>query len=399
MKKKVLVFDDEAGVTARWRLSLERVGSFDAEFEVEAPGKEEFRGALEGLERRQRAARSHEISWEEANLLDGVDILFVDYDLLTLYGEKFEVGENVAYLARCYSRCRLIIAVNQYGQNEFDLTLRGHPESFADLNLGSEQIQNPALWDSSWKPDDSDVFRAWHWPHLPSALRAFEGRRKELCEESGILDEPILSHLGFSDDAIQVLPRRAVEFIQGDESLERTTFRDFVLKSGSGLHLKDKGDDVAIAQVAAARIGKWLELLVLAGQDVLVDAPHLVTRFPGLLDRDRIENRETWNATVDLLEPGITRRSIEQFEFQRKDWLSRVAWFGRKIGDSHLRDELDPWGLQLPGFVFCEDRSAFRSRDSAREFVADVPSAFVRRFVGEPPVKGVRYQPSVRFSL
>jgi len=399
VKKKVLIFDDDKDTRITWEDRLEQVASFNETFEAEVRDEGQFREALAGLEKRQRAARKGKIEWSEENLLDEVAILFIDYDLLTLYDDKFEVGENVAYLARCYSRCKLIVALNQYGQNDFDLSLRGHPESFADLNLGSEQINNHALWDSSWKLDHPDAFRPWYWPHLPSALRAFESRLKELNEDPEILDMSILSHLGFLDETIEILPRKAIEFIQRDDSFEQTTFRQFVQKSSNGLHLKDQGDDVTVASVAAARIGKWLERLVLAGQDVLVDAPHLVTRFPGLLRTRQIRELETWNGATDLVEPAIAREVITDFEFKKKNWLSRIAWFGRKVSDSSLRDELDPWDLKLPGFAFCEDRSAFRPKANTREFVADVPSAFVRRFVGTPLESGVRYQPSVRFSF
>lgn len=397
MKKKVLIFDDESEIRTAWREKLEDVESFSADFEAVVSDSEGFKATLADLEKRQKAARSGDIDWCQTTLLDKIDMLFVDYDLLTLYDDKFEVGENVAYLARCYSRCRIIIALNQYGQNDFDLSLRGHPESFADLNLGSEQIHNPALWDPRWDSGHCDAFRPWHWPHLPTALSSFESRCEELMEEPSRLDETILSYLGFLGDSVQILPRKAVEFIHGGEGFEGTTFRDFVVSSGNGLHRKDIGDDVTIARVAAARLGKWLERLVLAGQDVLVDAPHLVTRFPGLLPRDRIMELEAWNGTSELFEPGIEQEVVADFGFRRRNWLSRLAWFGRMIDDP--RDALDPWDLEVPGFVFCEDRSAFRPGEAAREFVADVPSAFVRRFVGDPPAEGVRYQPSVRFSM
>ena len=68
----------------------------------------------------------------------------VYYDLADLYSEVLEssklplgapTGERVAYIARCFSACGFIIALNQYnnqGQPIFDLTLPGHVNSFAD---------------------------------------------------------------------------------------------------------------------------------------------------------------------------------------------------------------------------------------------------------------------------
>ena len=53
----------------------------------------------------------------------------IDYDLLGSQAEKSPTGsltgEIIAYLVRCFSRCKLIIGLNQYGSNPFDLTLRG----------------------------------------------------------------------------------------------------------------------------------------------------------------------------------------------------------------------------------------------------------------------------------
>jgi hypothetical protein len=395
MKKRVLIFDDDQGVRQGWKERLDRIPSFTANFTAEVRAEREFRDALAGLEGRQRVARKRDIDWDDVDLLDEIDILFVDYDLLTLYEDKFEVGESVAYLARCYSKCGLIVALNQFGRNPFDLTLRGHPESFADLNLGSHQIDNVALWETPRRTRTSDFFRPWYWPCLPMALSSFYCRRDLFLENPTILDGEILSYFGLRE----VLPRNAVEFIQGKGAPEATTFRDFVADSGRGLHEKDEGDDHVFAQVAAARVAKWLERLVLAGQSVLVDAPHLVTRFPGLLDSEGIQDVEAWNRTTELFHPELEKDTIAGFEFPGKDWLSRVAWFGNRLADSGLQDRLDPWGLELPGFVFCEDRSAFRKRHDAREFVSEVPSAHVRRFVGSPTIEGVQYQPSVRFAL
>ena len=56
-------------------------------------------------------------------------------------------------------------------------------------------------------------------------------------------------------------------------------------------------DQGGIERVAAARLGKWLERLVLPGQNVLVDAPHLVSRFPSLVAADDLDETTRLGAT------------------------------------------------------------------------------------------------------
>src|SRR5262249_39988350 len=161
--------------------------------------------------------------------------------------QSFITGENLAYLARCYSRCGLIVGLNQFGTNDFDLSLKGHPESCADLNVGGNQISNSGLWKGKWAG-----FRPWHWPILPLALRAYQSRIRELKPH---LDESIISFLGFSDDDTKSLPASTTEFLGRREDISKITFRTFVSSSGNGLRLKDKAyDDEAIARIAAARI-------------------------------------------------------------------------------------------------------------------------------------------------
>ncbi len=55
-------------------------------------------------------------------------------------------GHRLAYLARCYSDAKYIVVLNQFGENRFDLTLRGHPEAHADLHIGLRQATNAGLW-------------------------------------------------------------------------------------------------------------------------------------------------------------------------------------------------------------------------------------------------------------
>jgi hypothetical protein len=409
-KKKILICDDEPGMRESWKNALEAIPTVQRGFEVEIISDVEFAGTLMDLEKRRRTAREESTSvpgstWGD-NPFDTAAILIVDYDLFGFKKEDYITGEGVAYLARCYSRCGLIIALNQYGENNFDLTLKGNPGSFADLNMGSTQLSNQGLWGEPW-----DGFRPWYWPLLPLATEALERRAADLLD--GHLDEPIMNYLGFPEEISETLPRSSKEFLFLGNETESVTFREFVTPPGSGLRSKDKTlDDESVARIAASRIAKWLERMVLAGQDILVDAPHLVTRFPSLLTND-IEDREVWNRTASfkgVSSIGIKYKTIQEFRFEKQDWLSRPAWFWRRVSShDRITEVADPWSTKRPDLVFCEDLSKFLPQNATHEFVADLPSPFVRRFVSNPDSKELRkiakdlrqvnYIPAVRFSL
>src|SRR5712664_2014316 len=166
-KKTILVCDDNAQVARNWRSQIEKV--CPSNFTAESLQEDQLITTISQLEERRKNARKPrgvKVTWH-ANKFDEADILIVDYDLLNLNGQSYLTGENLAYLARCYSRCKLIVGLNEFGTNDFDLSLKGHPESYADLNLGGQQVSNPGLWTGKW-----DGFRPWHWPLLPMALQA-----------------------------------------------------------------------------------------------------------------------------------------------------------------------------------------------------------------------------------
>jgi hypothetical protein len=193
------------------------------------------------------------------------------------------------------------------------------------------------------------------------------------------------------------------------------TFRDFVEESGNAIRPKDKlgeGPEVddRVCRIAAARVSRWLEDFVLAGQEILVDAPYLVARFPSLLSGKNISRPETWNKTAQLLpstKVGIKHESLAPFEFS-SNWLSRPAWLWAKIARSReILEVREPLARRGGELVFCEDVSRFMPRNQARQFLADVASAHLRRYVVDPAMvtdsmpelQKVMYHPSVRFSM
>jgi hypothetical protein len=392
--KTILIYDDEPRRVDEWRQKLRSVPGVKDAFDVEGLNNPNFLTEIRALQERQRRARRRGSSKPATEtLLDGVAILVIDYDLLRLELEGYLTGEATAYLARCYSRCGLIVALNQFGENPFDLTLRGYPESYADLNIGSSQLANPGLWADSWSG-----FRPWSWPLLPKALKSFRQREKELENR---LDEPIVKHLGLSNQVVRVLPQTAGDFLaprKGRHKKDRIgeiTFRYFAGASGQGFKGKDEPlNDEDVARVAAARVGHWVECHLLPGQDILVDAPHLANRYPSLLVGD-VRKIDTWNRTARLSTAegvGFKRSPLNESSFP-SNWVSRPAWKWDQVSkEESIKDVREPWSIERPDWVFCEDISRFVPVSAALEFAAQIESPFANRYIANHRSKlvGVR---------
>lgn len=397
---KVRVHDDTDRTSNQWARKLQTL--LGNNFDVEPITSSEFEESLKVLERRRKLARSKSnLAVEPCPIIDDSDVLVIDYDLLETNRSLFLTGEEFAYLSRCYSRCGAIVVVNQYGKDTFDLTLKGHPESFADLNVGQYQLFCDGLWKENWKKSE---FRSWHWPAIPQLASNLRRRKNELRDH---LNEPIINYFGMGRLS---LPSAAVEFLQGSlkKKPEHITFRDFVTNNSvHGLHRKDKPfEEGAITRIAASRIGKWLERLILPGQNILVDAPHLVSRFPSLL-RGSGNNLANWNKVAELGRRGplgIKLKDISDFRFSALHWLSRPAWLWADVSAcKKIKEVRDPFakGGSDQRFVFCEDTSRFVKRTEAQEFIADIPSPFVRRYVLKKRTawSAVQYTPIVRFGM
>lgn len=384
-KRNVLIFDDEDGTRKDWVERLREVQGFAEKFEVQAVETRHFKDAVQDLQARREASRNNSASATPVPLFDDAAMLIVDYDLLALK----ETGEDVAYLARCYSECGTIVGVNQFAREgfTFDLTLQGHPESYADLNLLADQLFNPGLWSTPW-----EGFRPWYWPLLPEAVDAFEQRVAEIAEN---LDTKIMDFLDVPAQVREIFPVGALEYISSEDA----TFRSFVNKSGKALRPKDNVSDAALARIAAARVSKWLERLVLPGQNILVDAAHLLERYPSLFKRSP-EQLIGWPDVHELLAPeasAIDVAMIEQFRFRRSAWLSRTAWYWPLVSEcAEISEVAKPWDPRHK-VVFCEDTSRFTHPSAdLPEFVARVDSPFVRRFVS---TRDPKYGPQLQFAL
>jgi hypothetical protein len=209
------------------------------------------------------------------------------------------------------------------------------------------------------------------------------------------LDAPMLRVLEL-ENVIEMLPKTVTEFIGGQASRE-TTFRDFVRSSPNALHHKDKITDTqAVCRIAASRISKWLERRVLPGQNIVVDAPHLIARFPSLL----IDNSslQSWNQCAKFSQYkdlNIDYKRIDKFRFSKSHWFSRPVWLWRKLAEfAGIEEVAQPLEKEHTDFRFCEDASRFYQKRVCKEFIADVDSPYNRRFVRR--FRNVEYQPRVR---
>lgn len=344
----------------------------------------------EELETRRRATvadGTKAIAWGE-HRLDCVDLLLIDYNFVHLRDARGLTGHRLAYLARCYSDAKYIVVLNQFGENRFDLTLRGHPEAHADLHIGLRQATNVGLWRREKWPE----FRPWVWPVLPDAVARLD---RLTAEVTAVLDANVLKHLQL-DDRIGAIPRNVRQFLGGDD----VTFDSFVRKSGYGFDLSDKPfDDRVVAKVAASRISKWLEHMILAAQDLLIDAPRLLSRYPSVLGDHNLNVLSdvpltpAWQDALALPDP------VRENAYAKVDWLSRPAWWRPELlSDERIPENQETTSPDL-SLRFAEDASRFLPPEKVTPFVADLASPFVQRFVRKERNPEIEYQPQLRFAL
>jgi len=420
-RKKILIYDDEQQFVQTVENKLKAVPEIFREFLVERLTDDAFSSVVTAFKERQEKFRGNP-DWDDGGTaLDDATIFIVDYDLLKApQTQSLLTGEEFAYLVRCFSRCELVIELNQFGTNVFDLRLRGYPESFADLNLGDLQVDNAYLWG---RRKEDGGFKPWYWPHLLRYLDAFDQKVKDI--EAGLKSGAALCNiLGIPEQVFPLMPRPITEFLGTHKSSDdkdanpaKVTVLEFLIDSVSAFRRKDaeavknhrkaleKGQrrhpDI-LARVAAARLSKWVECLLLPGQDILVDAPHLVSRYPSLL-KAKNPTTTVLNKTAQLVDYdklGLDVARIEKYRLKKAHWFSRPVWLWTELReDQEIPEVAEPWSMRkkLGDVVFCEDTSSFHERSECREFYADTDSPFASRYV--KVCNTVDYKPRVWFSM
>ena len=374
---KIMVFEDVDNVAANWAGSI--CGAYPAA-DVETATPDAFGRLLQvaNLRRNEWRKDDHGDGMVGEHEADGKDVVIVDYDLLEYSRTTDTTGSRLAYLLRCFTTCGFIVVLNAHGPNPFDLSLSCPSEDFADLHIDGRQLGNPGLWRA-----DFAGYRPWYWPVIPAATESFKRCVNDVRDH---LEEPVLKFFGL-DRVIDLVPWRVHEFLTGGgKPVEQVTFLDFVKFSHAGKEAKDELIPDQIWRVAAARVSTLLNSIILPDQNALVDAPHLVSRFPSLI-KDGGQTIESWTRLCDPVGSDVHNLldgRLEKYRFEQPHWLWRSAWYGPEINrDDGIEEVRDPWksGEANAEWVFCENVSKFLPVGFTQTFRALVSPPFMKRFL------------------
>lgn len=390
---KVVVLDDETDVEKAIRDRLPK--SLSKNVETVLP--KDIKELVSQLGKRIATARKKKLENPNDTILDDADLFIVDYDLIEAKGEDYLTGETVAYLARCYSQCGVIVGLNQFHRRPtFDLTLRPQLNSFADLNISAEDLRNGGLWSGApWKG-----YRPWHWPVLPNLVDLMRERVEDV--EQADLKMIVSEFFELPKSVIERIPTVSLELLGGRGAPEKATLGDILTSPVLGLRGKEgtkrKRSSSLDARVLAARLSCWLNT-VLAPQDVLVDAPHLASRCPSLVGSSVTTKSLAKTTKIESEVSALRTGQIDGDKFKKSFWFDRPVWFWPEIERRKLVTEIkDPWKQVKGSFVFCEDASAFRAKSTSKSFQCDLASPYRTRYVNGA-FAGVEYQPQHRLAL
>jgi hypothetical protein len=390
---KVVILDDEKTVEAAIASKLPK-----AVAKVSTPIKpEEITSVVKELGGRAGAVRLSKKYAEKPLTLDSAGLFIVDYDLVKATNEDYLTGETVAYLARCYSRCGVIVALNQFHrQPTFDLTLRPQIDSFAEINIAADDLKNAGLWGPApWRG-----YRPWAWPILTDLIKLISKRVQDVAKADPTIR--VVDFLEFPTSATERLPTATLELLGSHTSkADAATLSDVLRSPELGLRGREAAERIPQpeqdSRIIAARLSAWLNL-VLSPQDVLVDAPHLAQRCPSLVAENPTKAALDQTCALGSNKTIFKSSALKQAVFKKHFWFDRPIWSWTEIERLRLTNEIkDPWHNVSDRFVFCEDISAFKLRSASKSFQCDLLSPYRTRFVSK--VAAVGYQPAHRLAL
>jgi hypothetical protein len=376
---KVLILDDETTRAEGWKVSLDKI--VHGEVVVYTPAQ--VSNVISELHTVRLASRSKVFAPLKA--LDGFDLIIIDYDLLGLEmaaPAAWATGAELAYSIRLMSDVGPIVVVNQFGTNAFDLTMRRGVSSYADVDVGSAQIEASGLWQSH----GFGPYRPWHWPDLHREVSRFALVHEYILQR---LDEPVMATLGFDledHEAWNYISYEVAAFLGASQQKKGTTFRDIV-RSNDGLRLfnileKDltilEGfSDSQMARVSAAIVIHWLEKIVLPAQEVIADIPHLSAQLPWVI-RDP-SSPDAWNALCRL-DADHAPEALTPFTVGPEFLFSRPVFWAEKAR-REIEFPEDFVFSSLPPLQFCEDTSSYVPEEDASSFPSDVIAFDKKRWV------------------
>jgi hypothetical protein len=382
---RVRVCDDDEAIADGWVAAIKKV-THDYDVERMASAKEEVSKLL----LRKIAAEKGQDPTAVPCGFDDVDILAVDYDLLHLDKDGSRTtGEGVARLARTFSSCGVIVVMNQFKGPQFDLGMRGHLDSHADLNVDANLVGRPALW-RDLEPAEGQ-FNPTTWTPLPSLVAAVGTLATDLAKAG--FDATMMDLLGLPEPALAELSDTAFGFVDSKaettEELAKVSVRGFLsqaLRDEVLMKALEAHSPKTLFSFAAFRIAKWLERAVFRPMDVLVDGLHLVDRLPFLIDPAKIDvaNPDSWH-----------KAAADPAEFLRWDILAKYrndrasACLGRTVfdwyrlaGDDQIDQLQDAYvASDAVRFFLAEDTSRYVAREAVTRFRADFHNFGDRRAV------------------
>ena len=407
----VLVYDDEPQIAGNL---ADDIRSAYPDATATPADHQDFKELMRLIHRRRAISRGEEAAQEseDSHPADHAEVVVVDYDLYFYQETTDTTGSRLAYLLRCFLKCGFIVMLNKDRlPNSFDSKLASSGEDFADLHTSSKQISNPGLWEAPF-----EGYRPWYWPVIPDAKVKLEQCVADVRDN---YDTPILEFLGL-DPFIDWMPRSVLGHFEGEKEVQKVTFEDFGELMSTAVDPKERLSPEQKRRVIAAKIVGLLNSLLLPTQSVLVDAPHLISRFPSLIKSDG-DDIDEWNALCDPTDSEISTLLADDLkihQFKRPHWLWRQAWYWQDVNkDENIEEVKNPWTVEEVDWVFCEDISRFVPIEFARSFIADISPPFTKRFVfngemfgaeqyvsqigdgGPQDPSPVVYVPEFRFSL
>jgi hypothetical protein len=397
---RVRVCDDVETIADGWVTAIQAVTQ---EFDVTRmpAAKEEVSNLL----LRKLAAEKGDDPMAQACGFDDVDILCVDYDLLHLDDAGGRTtGEGVARLARTFSTCGVIVVMNQFKGPQFDLGMRGHLDSFADVNIDANLVGRGALW-NDLEPAELQ-FDPTIWTPLPKLLAAARGLSAAL--EAGGFDAPIMPAIGLAEDALGLLSDTAYGFLSLDAEtavqLAGFTVGEFLRRSLSEdlVETLSKHVPKILFDFTAFRIAKWLDRAVLRPMDVLIDGEHLVDRLPFMIDPDKadVTNASHWARAAAAPDGTMRWDLLEKYKNENASLvLGRTVFDWYRLAGDEAIDKLQDAYLdqQQERFYLAEDTSRFVNREAVTRYRADFHNFGDRRAIERLP--DITYGPMRRVSF
>lgn len=372
----VMVINSDSKESGNWAEIIDNAAGNAHAFSL---NNKEFRDMMMQLTGRIKSWRNNpNIGYQCDHAVDSADVVVIDYDLFGLTNSE---GERIAYLLRCFSKCGIILMVDKFCDNTYDISKTNVIKDFADMHIGSDQLSNPGLWNDSSSP------LPWHLPVVSNVIANFG---KCVDDVESHIDVPVMQSFNFESD--QNIPYKNVSpFMQWNKRLFDVTFADVVNESASGLYFKDRVPDSQMHRIAAARVMTLLNRLIVPAQCLLVDAPHLIPRLPSLSEyRGTLD--ETWSLYCHKVEPDAgypINSKADKHKFENAHWLWTPAWIWPSINqDESIMEVRDPWSKSSFDVdrVFCEDTSQFVRESSARKvrFWSDIEPPFHTRWISRP---------------